>query len=98
MREKYGHDSHGTWNQEWLCWQGPEAIYQLSDLSWRWQSCTAPRVMRQKNTVIRLTGTGTKNDCAGEGEHHFTRSDQPQPELPRTRAIDHGNIRVNPHY
>jgi hypothetical protein len=24
---KHGHESHGTWNQESLCWQGPAAIY-----------------------------------------------------------------------
>jgi hypothetical protein len=24
---KYGHESRGTWKQEWLCWRGPAAIY-----------------------------------------------------------------------
>jgi hypothetical protein len=26
--QKYGHESHGTQNQEWLCWQGAAAICQ----------------------------------------------------------------------
>jgi hypothetical protein len=25
---KYGHESRGTRNQEWLCWRGPPGIYQ----------------------------------------------------------------------
>jgi hypothetical protein len=23
---KYGHESHGTWTREWLCWRGPAAV------------------------------------------------------------------------
>jgi hypothetical protein len=26
---KQGHESRGTWKQEWLCWRGPAAIYHI---------------------------------------------------------------------
>jgi hypothetical protein len=35
-------------------------------------SCMTPRVVRQKNTVMSAAGSGTKNNCAGEGQHRIT--------------------------
>jgi sialic acid synthase SpsE len=35
-----------------------------------------PRVVRQKNIVMRFIGPGTKNDCTGDGQQQFARSDQ----------------------
>jgi hypothetical protein len=32
---KYGHESCGTRNQEWLCWRRPRAIYP-TDWEWLW--------------------------------------------------------------
>jgi hypothetical protein len=32
---KYGRESRGTRNQQWLCWRGPEAIYQTDKLDER---------------------------------------------------------------
>jgi hypothetical protein len=32
------------------------------------------KVVRQKNMVMGLTGLGTKNDCAGEGQQQFTQN------------------------
>jgi hypothetical protein len=40
------------------------------------RSGTIPRVVRQKNMVMSPIGPGTKNDCAGDGQQQFTRSDQ----------------------
>jgi hypothetical protein len=39
----------------------------LPDRLTKRDSCTNPRVVRQKNTVMNPTGLGTKNYCAGEG-------------------------------
>jgi hypothetical protein len=53
QRPKYGHKSCGTWNQESLCWQGPEATY-LTELD-----CIPLIVARQ--WLSKHIPTATKN-------------------------------------
>jgi hypothetical protein len=60
---KYGHESCGTQNQEWLCWQEPAAIYltnQPTKKTPREHSCTTPIVVQQKNMIMNPVGLGTK--------------------------------------
>jgi hypothetical protein len=34
--EKYGYESRGTRNQEWLCWRGPTEIYPTGRWVFKW--------------------------------------------------------------
>jgi hypothetical protein len=38
-------------------------------------TCTTPIALRQKNMVMSLSVSGTKNDCAGEDQQEFIRTD-----------------------
>jgi hypothetical protein len=46
-----------------------------SNLAVSMSSCTTPRVVRQKNTAKSPVEAGTKNNCAGEGQQQFTRTE-----------------------
>jgi hypothetical protein len=78
-----------------------EAVSSNSSASKLRSSCMIPGVMRQKNMVMSPVGSGTKTDCAGEGQQQFTSTEPNQveaiEELLRTGAIQH-RIRENPSY
>jgi hypothetical protein len=66
--------------QERLCWGRPAEAYcyarTLKEICY--QGRDSFRAATQKNIVMRPAGSGTKNDCAGEGLQKFARqNDRP---------------------
>jgi hypothetical protein len=70
---KYGHGSHGTQNQESLCWWGPEAIWQAGniaviytlDISHEYETKESP--LLEAATKLWLKGKGKAIPVTGRG-------------------------------
>jgi hypothetical protein len=71
---KYGHECHGTENQEWLFWWGLAAVYLTNQPEWKSRASPLSWSAEPENMVL-----GTKNNCTDKDQQQFTQNQEWKP-------------------